>query len=143
MLAMVRKWVKKSLTQAHDPSGVVNEAAQHEMREVLGTKYESFCAIFAQDTSSRLQAIEDALATEGDLKSVALNAHSISSSSAYMGAVHLSALASALENKAAEAGVSPESLVALYNAMKQSFATIKTTLQGGKVDDAKLTAAAT
>ena len=147
LVAMLVKWIQKSCQKSQAPSSVscdaarvsemefVDQSANKELHKALGVKYDSFIHTFLQDTESRLLNIGHILATHGDLKTVVLHAHSISSSSAYAGGLHLSGLASAMEAKAKDGKIDHATLAPLFDMMQFSFAATRQILVDAQKQD--------
>jgi CheY-like chemotaxis protein len=140
LAAMLLKWIgspeagKKQAEDGASEMDGLDQRPRDELRLVLGKKYANFLRAYLQDTEARLQAIGQILASGGGMNKVALNAHSIFSSSAHFGATRLAELARAAEMKAVET-TDAAALVPFYEAMRRSFAEARQTL----LDDDQLT----
>jgi len=99
----------------------IDQDINARISSTLGPKYQICLRGFLDDTEMRLKQIEKIIAENGDRKMIFLHAHSINSSSAFMGALNLSDRASDLELKAGKAGVNLEAIYGLYQAMQHSF----------------------
>jgi response regulator RpfG family c-di-GMP phosphodiesterase len=86
--------------QNHAVTPCIDFDALLEVRELLGTKFANSIQLYLGDTANRIatiaQLVNDSMAAE----KVMLNAHSIKSASAHMGAVRFAAIASTMEMQA-------------------------------------------
>jgi PAS domain S-box-containing protein len=142
LVAMLLKWLEKdnatakSVTRSASDTGantitLVDVGVKDQMRSELGQKYGRFLQTYLDDTETRLKNIGDILSADADAKKITLHAHSISSSSAYAGAMRLSNLASTLEQKAGKEGADIMTIATLHTAMRQSFAETRQMLESG------------
>lgn len=100
---------------------LVDTKKLNDLRSVLGHKFSNFLHTYLRDTEERLVEIEKNLGAGGEAKKIIINAHSIGSSSAYVGGMNVSELATEMELKAAESGVNASELRQLLEAMQKSY----------------------
>ncbi|WP_081462767.1 response regulator [Trichormus azollae] len=100
---------------------ILESAALQELRNIIcSNNIEEFIQIiecYLEDTPQRFQVIEDAI-NQGDAKTLQLEAHAIKSSSAIVGAKHLSQICRKLEDLGRDANLTDATLL-LSQAMTE------------------------
>lgn len=129
LVKMLQKWVNKSgqTTNSELPirkslTTILDASALEYLQSTLGPKFQLFIQTYLSDTQKRLQDMEQLFATNGDASKIALHAHSICSSSAYVGDKILSELAASMELRASKTPMDDEGLAEMFDAMQSSFA---------------------
>lgn len=132
LIAMLIKWAKRNAAPEAAPKPApenktapvteyIDKQAQSELSKIMGAKIGTFMKSYFEDTEKRMREIEKCLASKDQAKTIMLNAHSLSSSSAYVGAAHLANLASTMEIQAGAPTPDAAVLSGLFEAMQQSF----------------------
>ncbi|GEM_PF-2840451 len=109
ILNMLLKWVVPE-KQIHDEEKIANISAEKtldldmlaEFKEIMGSKFHNIINLFVNDTEARIANMEDIIKNNGDLNAIVIDAHSIKSSSAHLGAEKLSLSCRNLEYEAKE-----------------------------------------
>ncbi len=123
LVAMLNKWVKPVEATASVP--ILDVLVKEELRATLGVKFLPFLKTFLADTETRLTLMEKMFASETDVHKIALHAHSISSSSAYIGARQVSEIAGQIEIKVGEQKPDATEIRGLFGNLQQVFIATK------------------
>lgn len=126
LIAMLLRWMAKPgaptpLSAQSPAAAYINKSVLDDVRSTLGSKFPRFLQTYLKDTEARLFDIRQLLTTEGELKNIALHAHSICSSSAALGGLNLAERARTMEMKASEETANRASIATLLEAMQDSF----------------------
>lgn len=96
--------------------------AGESLRATFGARFPEFIETYLHDTETRLHNIGGLIADGADKQKILLHAHSISSSSMYVGLMQVADLASILEMEAGKAHACDARIIMLYDALRNAFA---------------------
>ncbi len=107
LLAILLKWIPEEKRgnapdgkNDHDMPPLIDSDMFDEMRTVMGDNFVATIRLFLNNTAFLLDNMERAIKQKREPEALALDAHSLKSSSAYMGAARLSSTAKMMEEEA-------------------------------------------
>jgi len=129
LIAMMQKWIAPvGADTAHETIAFDHRTLRH-LRGSLGDKFAPFITVYRQDTARRLDSIEQALQTDGKRDPIIINAHSIRSASASLGATQLAELAATMESAAGQEATTTTALADQLQVMRRAFAATERILE--------------